>query len=63
MLDKKIKLDRDLYSRAKRFAEAQGYSSMGEFFSHLIEKEIARAEEDQSVEEIQKKMRGLGYFA
>jgi hypothetical protein len=62
MLDKKIKLDRDLYNRAKQFAEAQGYSSMEEFISHLVEKEI-RVEEDQSVEEVQKKMRGLGYFA
>jgi hypothetical protein len=62
-LDKKIKLDRDLFNHAKQFAEAQGYSSMEEFISHLVEKEIARAEEDQSVEEIQKKMRGLGYFA
>ena len=39
-----------------------GYSSVEEFVTHLLEKEIAKIEEADSEEEIKKKLKGLGYI-
>lgn len=61
---KKIKLDKDLLERAELFAEAAGYASVAEFITHLIEKEISILEEgDTSLEEVEKRLRGLGYIS
>ena len=45
MLGAKIKIDKDLLKRAKKFAEAAGYSSTEEFITHLIERELSRLEQ------------------
>ena len=37
----KIKIDSKLYDRAKKAAEAAGYSSFEEFITHIIELEPA----------------------
>ena len=39
-----------------------GYSSPAEFVEHVLEKELARAEEDSDREEIDHRLRGLGYI-
>lgn len=57
-----IKLDKSLFERVKRCADAAGYSSPAEFVTHLIEKELAQIEEGASDEEILKSMQGLGYL-
>ncbi len=60
---KKIKLESELYNRAKQFAETAGYSSVEEFIAHLVEKELSKIEtENDSVEEVEKRLRGLGYI-
>ena len=38
----KVKIETGLYDRAKRAAEAAGYSSVEEFIADCIEKEIQR---------------------
>jgi len=59
----KVKLDKDLLEKVKKFAQLSGYSSAEEFVSHCLEKEIAKLEESDSEEEIKKKLKGLGYIS
>ncbi len=59
----KIKLDKDLVEKVKKYAAAAGYSSVEEFITHCLEKEIAKLEEADSPEEIEKKLKGLGYIS
>lgn len=64
MFERKIKLDRALYDRARALAEKAGYSSVDEFVVSMIEKELARLEgpgdEDQG--KLEERLRGLGYI-
>jgi hypothetical protein len=64
MSNKKIKLEKDLFERAQKYADTAGYASVDEFITHILEKELAKIEEgDTSVEEVEKRLRGLGYIA
>lgn len=58
----KVKLDKELVRRVKKFADFAGYSSVEEFISHALEKELAQLEDSESEEEIKKKLQGLGYI-
>lgn len=59
----KIKLEKDLLARVKKFADIAGYSSAEEFITHALEKELATLEEADTEEEIRKKLQGLGYIS
>jgi len=59
----KVKLDEGLLARVKKFADIAGYSSVEEFITHALEKELAVLEEADSEEEIKKKLQGLGYIS
>lgn len=59
----KIKLDKDLVARVKRFSDIAGYSSPEEFITHALEKELAKLEDAESEEEIVKRLQGLGYIS
>jgi len=59
----KVKLDSDLISKIKRYADLAGYSSPEEFITHALEKELAKLEDAGSEEEIKKRLRGLGYIS
>ena len=59
----KISLDKALFAKVKRYADLAGYSSVEEFVTHALEKQIAQLEEADSEEEIKKKLRGLGYIS
>ncbi|MBD3385487.1 hypothetical protein GF407_11250 [candidate division KSB1 bacterium] len=64
MFGKKIKLNDELYDKAKKYAETAGYSSVDEFITHIIEKEIQNIEQDgASLEEVEKRLKGLGYIS
>ena len=58
----KIKIDGQLYDRLKVVSEKAGYSSPEEFVVHMIEKELAALETAQSEEEVNERLRGLGYI-
>jgi hypothetical protein len=58
-----IKLDKALLAKVKRYSDMAGYSSVEEFITHALEKEIAQLEEADSEEEIKKKLKGLGYIS
>ncbi len=62
MLGPSVKLDKDLYNRVKRCADAAGYSSPKEFIQHALENELAKIEGDDSDEELLEKLKGLGYI-
>jgi len=63
MFGPRIKLDKALYKKIKMYAEIAGYSSVEEFVTHALQKEIAILEEADSEEEIKKKLQGLGYIS
>ena len=58
-----IKLDKALVARVKRYADMAGYSSVEEFITHALEKEIALLEKADSEDEIKKRLKGLGYIS
>lgn len=58
-----IKLDKALLARVKRYADLAGYSSVDEFITHVVEKELAKLEGSDSEEDIKKKLKGLGYIS
>lgn len=60
----KIKLDKDLHEKIKKYATIAGYASDEEFVQHVLEREVAKFEEGgDSEEEIKKRMQGLGYIS
>jgi hypothetical protein len=62
MADAKVKIDKALFDKITKYAEMSGYSSVEEFITHCLEKEVAKIEEADSEEEIKKKLKGLGYI-
>ena len=60
----KIKLDKDLLEKIKKYAGLAGYATPEEFVQHVLEREIAKFEEGGADEdEIKKRMQGLGYIS
>lgn len=59
----KVKLDKDLLDKIKKYSDLSGYSSSEEFIVHCLEKEIAKLAESDSEEDIKKKLKGLGYIS
>lgn len=62
MFGPKVRIDRDLYRRLARCAEAAGYSSTEEFIRHTLERAAAALECADTEEEIRKRLQGLGYL-
>ncbi len=60
---KKIKLDKELLTRVERYAEIAGYSSVEEFISHVLEREMKDGDGTDSEQEIRKRLKGLGYIS
>ncbi len=63
MFGSRVKLEKDLLVRVKKFAEIAGYSSVEEFVGHVLEKELAAIDEGDSEEDIKRKLQGLGYIS
>jgi metal-responsive CopG/Arc/MetJ family transcriptional regulator len=59
----RIKLDKDLLARVKKYSDIAGYSSVEEFITHALEKELAKLEDAGSEEEIKRRLKGLGYIS
>jgi len=57
-----LKITKSLYERAQQQSEAAGYSSVEEFVEHVLERELARGEESASRDEVEQKLKGLGYL-
>jgi len=63
MFGSKIKINKDLLDKVRKYSEIAGYSSVDEFVTHALEREIAQLEDADSEEEIKKKLQGLGYIS
>ena len=59
----KVKLEKSMVDKIKRYTEIAGYSSPEEFITHALEKELALLEDADSEEEIKKRLQGLGYMS
>jgi len=59
----KVKLEKELYDRVKKFSEIAGYSSVDEFITHVLETELSSVDESASEEEVKKRLQGLGYLS
>ncbi len=55
----KVKIETGLYDRAKRAAEAAGYSSLEEFIADCIEKGIQRLKIQKQEGLVSNQLRGL----
>ena len=58
-----VKLDKALLAKVKRYSDLAGYSSVDEFITHALEKELTLLEGSASEEELKKKLKGLGYLS
>jgi hypothetical protein len=65
MFGPKVKIDRDLYGKLKRYASITGYSSVDEFVTHVLERDLKKLEEAAAGDEeaIKKRLKGLGYIS
>lgn len=63
MFGSRIKIDKALVTRARRIAHMAGYSSVDEFVTHIVERELDKFEGSDSEDEIRKKLKGLGYIS
>ena len=63
MFGSRIKLDKALAAKVKRYADLAGYSSVEEFITHALEKEIAQLVGAESEQELKNKLKGLGYIS
>ncbi len=59
----KVKLDKDVYERAKKVADVAGYATVDEFITHVVERDLQDFEDTESDEDIKKKLQGLGYIS
>lgn len=67
MFGSRIKLDGELLSRCRKQAEQLGYSSVEEFITHVLERELKSMEStgDETAadeEQIANRLKGLGYI-
>ncbi len=63
MFGSKIKIDKDLLEKVNRYSRHAGYSSVEEFITHALEKEIEKLEDADSDEELKTRLKGLGYIS
>ena len=59
----KIKIESGLHDRLKKVTDIAGYSSVEEFVTHMIEKELEKIEvPDDDEKAVEERLKGLGYI-
>lgn len=60
----KIKIEKDLFRRAERYALEKGYASAQELVTHLLEGALKDHEqqEEQDQKVVEERLKGLGYL-
>jgi hypothetical protein len=61
MFSPKIRLDPELHRKAEKHALALGYSSLDEFVTHLLEKEMEPLSPEDKAK-LEARLKGLGYL-
>jgi hypothetical protein len=62
----KIKIEKDIYEKAKKVAETAGYSSVDEFVVHILERELQQLlgdDDGEDDEKVKERLKGLGYIS
>lgn len=62
MFEPKIRISKDLYARLKERAEKDGYSSVEELVTHVLEKAAEAGPAAADEETVARQLRGLGYI-
>ena len=64
MFGSKVKLDKGLLEQCQRQSKAMGYSSVEEFITHVLEKELKKGGEEskETKAELLNRLKGLGYI-
>lgn len=57
-----IKFDPTLWEKITHYSNAMGYASPEEFVVHSVEKELGQLESADTDEDIQNRLKGLGYI-
>ena len=63
MFGSKVKVEKHIYEKIKKYSDVAGYSSVEEFVHHTLEKELELVEGADSEEEIREKLKGLRYIS
>jgi predicted CopG family antitoxin len=59
---RRVTISPDLYERLVEFAAAQGYASVEECITHILERATARLDQGVEEAEAERQLRGLGYL-
>jgi uncharacterized protein (DUF1778 family) len=62
MFGSRIRISKELHNLLTKTAVERGYSSTDEFVVHVLEKACAGAEEAVSDEEVEERLKGMGYI-
>jgi len=60
-MSQSVKLKKELWARVVKAAVTAGYSSADEFVEHVIEREVARLEDEPDAEVVER-LKGMGYI-
>lgn len=58
----KVRIEKTLLDRLTEVAKVGGYANVEEFIVHILEREAEKFDQDQDDEEVEKRLRGLGYI-
>ncbi|MCH9022442.1 MAG: hypothetical protein IID32_06730 [Planctomycetes bacterium] len=58
----KIKLDTSTFDKAKKVAQANGYSGVEEFITHIIHSEYEKIDTEKVDDSVVDRLKGLGYI-
>ena len=58
----KVRIEKTLLDRLTEVAKVAGYANVEEFIVHILEREAEKFDQDQDDEEVEKRLRGLGYI-
>ena len=63
MFGTRIRIAPELWEKLKERAEAQGYASVQEFITHVLEQIVEGMEESNEEEDTRERLEGLGYLS
>ena len=59
----KIKIQKELFEKVKKYSEKTGYSSCEEFVNHLLEEVVGSDNPEDMDEDVTERLKGLGYIS
>jgi len=59
---KAVKINPEWRKRVEDDGKKAGYGSATEFVEHVLERELSRAEKETDREEVERRLKGLGYL-